>query len=146
MRKISRSSRKSKSSSFSSQPSYYIPIPISQVHTYFNLLAQTGISKWICTSLAFECLLPVTKKEKFKRLPAFLLMKQRSYTEQFYDFNSYRINQNILKFSVFIAVCFPAQYAISMLFYIQIMQTNFSSTNDVYCQFSKKFKSINPYI
>jgi hypothetical protein len=69
-------------------------------------------------SLTLERLLPVTKAEKFKKLPALFLTKQRSYTEHFYIFNSYRINQNNLTFSAFKAVCATAQNSISMLFYI----------------------------
>jgi len=69
-------------------------------------------------SLAFGGLLPVTKEEKFKTLPALFLKKQRSYTEHFYVFNSYRINQNNLTLSAFKAVCSPAQNSTSMLFYI----------------------------
>jgi len=68
-------------------------------------------------SLAFESLLPVTKAEKFKAVPALFLTNQRNYT-QFYYFNSYIINQNNLPLSAFKAVCCPAQNSITMLFYI----------------------------
>jgi len=47
--------------------------------------------------------------------PALFLTKKRSYTERFYDFNSYRINPNKLPLSAFKTVCSPAQNSISML-------------------------------
>jgi hypothetical protein len=88
-------------------------------------------------SLAFESLLPATKAEKFKTLAALFLTKQRSYTEQFHDFNSYRINQNNLTLCAFKAVCSPAQNSTSKLFYIYFFKTKFCSRNNVNCQFSK---------